>query len=59
MTKQELKEHIDKFPEELSIDEVIDRLVFIEKLESRIEKSIGGETISESDLKKDMEEWFE
>lgn len=40
--KEKLKEHIDKFPDELSIDELIDRLVFIEKLERRIEQSKKG-----------------
>lgn len=50
--KEKLKEHIDKFPDELSIDELIDRLVFIEKLERRIEQSKKGETISEDELNK-------
>lgn len=50
--KEKLKEHIDKFPDELSIDELIDRLVFIEKLERRIEQSKKRETISEDELNK-------
>ena len=34
ITKEKLKEHIDKFPDkEFSIDELIERLIFIEKLE--------------------------
>lgn len=59
ISKTKLKEHIDKFPEEeISIDELIDRLVFIEKLEKRIlisEK--GGGSISEETLKEDIEKW--
>ena len=57
ITKEKLKEHIDKFPDELSIDEVIDRLIFIEKLERRIKQSESGQTISESELKKEIEKW--
>lgn len=59
ITKEKLKEHIEKFPDEMSIDDLIDRLVFVEKLENRILQSKNGETISDSDLKLEMEKWFE
>jgi hypothetical protein len=36
ITKEKLKEHIEKFLDEMPIDELIDRLVFVEKLEIRI-----------------------
>jgi len=59
ISKNKLKEHIDKFPEEeISIDELIDRLIFIEKLESRISISEnGGYSISEESLKEEIEKW--
>jgi len=59
ITKDKLKKHIEKFPEEMSIDELIDRLVFVEKLENRISQSKNGETISDEELKIEMEKWFE
>jgi hypothetical protein len=59
ITKENLKKHIEKFPDEMSIDELIDRLVFVEKLENRISQSKNGETISDKDLKLEMEKWFE
>lgn len=58
ITKAKLKEHIEKFPEEFSIDELIDRLVFIEKLEKRIKQSKKDKTISDQDLEKEMQKWF-
>lgn len=58
ITKQKLLQHINKFPDNLSIDELIDKLIFIDKLEKRIEESKNGETISEADLEKEMKEWF-
>ncbi|MCF8371990.1 MAG: hypothetical protein K9H64_10230 [Bacteroidales bacterium] len=58
ITKEKLKSHISKFPDVLSIDELIDRLVFVDKLEKRIEQSNNNETISEQDLEKEMQEWF-
>lgn len=55
--KEKLKQHIEKFPDEMSIDELIDRLLFIEKLEKRIEQSKKEETISEEELKDEIEKW--
>lgn len=59
ITKEKLISHIESFPENLSIDELIDRLVFVEKLENRIAESKSGHTMSEADLKKEMAKWFE
>lgn len=58
ITKAKLKAHIDQFPDELSIDELIDRLVFIDKLEKRIEKSESGDVISEKEVEQELKEWF-
>lgn len=58
ITKEKLHKHIDEFPDEISIDEVIERLIMIEKLETRIKESEGKDTVSEEDLKKEMGEWF-
>ncbi len=59
ITKEKLKKHIESFPDELSIDELIDRLVFFEKLEERIAQSELGETISEDVVKEEMKSWFD
>ena len=59
ISKEKLKEQIDKFPEkEISIDELIERLIFIEKLESRIAISEqGGPTLSEESVKEEIQKW--
>ncbi|QSE97198.1 hypothetical protein [Fulvivirga lutea] len=59
ITKEKLKEQIDKFPdEEISIDELIERMVFIEKLEQRIKISEKGrKTISNDTLKDEISKW--
>jgi hypothetical protein len=59
ITKEKLKKHIEKFPDVMSIDDLIERLVFVEKLENRILQSNNGETISDEELKIEMEKWFE
>ena len=59
ISKEKLKEHIDKLPEkEISIDELIDRLIFIEKLEERIVISEqGAATLSEDSMKDEIKKW--
>lgn len=58
ITKEKLQKQIDEFPDEISIDDVIERLIMIEKIETRIQESENNETISEDDLKNEMQEWF-
>lgn len=58
ITKEKLHKQIDEFPDEISIDEVIERLIMIEKLEIRKKESEESETISEEELKNEMEQWF-
>lgn len=58
ITKDKLKIHIESFPENISIDELIERLIFIEKLENRIAESQQDKTISEEELKLEMAKWF-
>ena len=59
ITKERLIKQIETYPDEISIDEVIERLIIIEKLEIRIKESDNNETISEEDLKNEMATWFE
>lgn len=54
ITREELKGYINNMPEEMMIDELIDRLIFIDKLKNRIRESDNGETISEHDLKSEI-----
>ncbi|WP_028122809.1 hypothetical protein [Epilithonimonas tenax] len=58
ITKEKLQKQIDTFPDEISIDEVIERLIMIEKIETRIQESENNQTVSEDDLKNEMQEWF-
>ncbi len=59
ISKEKLKEEIDKFPEdEISIDELIERLVFIEKLEHRISSSEqNGAKLTEEEMRNEIGKW--
>lgn len=58
LTKTKLIEQIEKFPEGFSIDELVERLILIEKVELGLKQSENGEIISDSDLDKEIEQWF-
>lgn len=58
LTKTKLKEQLEKFPEEFSIDELIQRLILIEKIELGIAQSERGEIVSDAELNKEIEQWF-
>ncbi len=59
LTKTKLKEQIEDFPEQFSIDELIDRLILLEKIETGNKQSENGKVISESELDKEINAWFE
>ncbi len=50
--------YIEQLTEELSIDELIDRLIFIDKIESRLQESIDNKVIEESELQEELEKWL-
>lgn len=59
ISKNNLQRYIEDFPDELSIDELIDRLVFIDKLENRMKESENNEVMTDDDVKSEMKKWFE
>ncbi len=58
LTKTKIIETINKFPDEFTIDELIERLIIVEKIEKANKQSEEGKSISEDDLEKEMEKWF-
>ena len=58
LTKTILKQQIDSFPEQFSIDQLVERLILIEKIETGNKQSENGEIISESHLNKEIDQWF-
>ena len=59
ITKEKLKSYINEFPEEMSIEEVIEKLIFIDKLETRIQESKNNEVMDEEEVKTEIGKWFE
>jgi len=59
LTKSKLKKSLENLPESFSIDELIDQLIFIEKVEEGLDQSDKGEVVSNEDVRKIIDKWSE
>ena len=57
ITKDKAIEVIKSLPEEFSIEELMDRLILLNKIETGLRQSEQGETFTTDQAKKVMKEW--
>lgn len=57
LTKEKLNKTISNLPESFTIDELIDQLIFIEKVGEGIQQSDEGKVISNEDVKLIIDKW--
>lgn len=57
LTKSKVKKTIDSLPDSFTLDELIERLIFIEKVEEGIEQSKQGRVISNEDVQSMIDKW--
>jgi predicted transcriptional regulator len=57
ITKDKLRQSIENLPDSFTIDELIDQLIFIEKVEEGLKQSEEGKVISNDDVKEIIEKW--
>ena len=55
ITKKQLTITLEKLPEEFSIEDLIDKLLLLDKIEKAERESQRGETITEAELEKEIE----
>jgi hypothetical protein len=55
--KKKLLETINNLPEEFSIDELVERLIIIQKVESAQKQSKEGKKFSESEARAKIRKW--
>ncbi len=58
LIKKQLKETLDNLPEEFSLEELMDKLILLDKIEKAETQSKNGEVLSEKELEREMEKWF-
>lgn len=59
LTKSLVKKQLEKLPEEFSLDEFIEQLILIQKIEKGLKDSENNTVISEEDLDRQVDKWFE
>lgn len=57
MTKEKVLEAIKDMPKDFQLDELIDKLIFIEKVEEGIKQVSEGQAVPHEDVKKIISEW--
>ncbi len=57
LTKNKVKKSIENLPDSFSIDQLIDQLIFLEKIEEGIKQSEEGKVISNEDIKVIIDKW--
>ena len=56
--KNQLRETIESFPDEFTLEELVDKLILLDKIEKGNRDSIEGNTVSEVELEEEMKKWF-
>lgn len=58
ITKTQIKNSLDNLPENLSVDQVIDHLIFIEKIQKGMDDSKNGRINSKEEAKRKLSRWI-
>lgn len=58
LDKQRIIQTIKELPQSFTIDELMDHLVFVQKVESGMEQSKNGQTISNDEAKNKLGKWL-
>lgn len=57
-TKEKIIERIKKLPDSVTFDEILDHIIFIEKIERGIQQSDNNMVVDEDDLDKKLYKWL-
>ena len=58
ITKTQIINSLDKLPENLTIDQVIDQLIFIEKIQKGMDDSANGRINTKEEAKQKLKRWL-
>jgi len=57
LTKEKLNRTISNLPDSFTIDELIDQLIFMEKIEEGFQQSEENKVVSNEDVKAMIDKW--
>jgi hypothetical protein len=59
LTKEKLNRTIKNLPDSFTIDELIDQIIFMEKVDEGFQQSENGQVLSNEDVKTMIDKWSE
>lgn len=59
LTQTKVLKAVKQLPDKFSIDELVDKMILLEKIEIGIAQSQEGKVISDDDLDKEIAKWFD
>lgn len=58
LTREDVLKTIDDLPKQFSLDEIMDRLILLEKIDEGLLQSYNGETVSTDEAKAQLSKWL-
>ncbi len=58
LIKAKVLDTVQRFPDHFSIDDLVEKLLILERVEKGDKQSIENKVISETELEKEINEWF-
>ena len=58
LTRSLVTKQLEKLPEEFTLDDLVEQLILVQKIEKGLKDSDENKVISEEELDNEIEEWF-
>lgn len=58
ITKEKLQATVNKLPESIELDDLIEKLILLDKIDRGNSQSLLNDVVSEEDLDKTIQQWF-
>ncbi len=58
LSKSNVIKTITKFPDHFSVDDLVDKMILLDKIEKGMQQADNNQTISDEELDKRIEEWL-
>ena len=58
LTNTKLRKSIADMPEDFTLEELMDGLILLEKVDKGLSQSEANEVVSEADLEEELAKWF-
>lgn len=58
LNKEQLIQTIKNFPNQFSLDDLLENLLLIQKIETGLEQSVAGETLTTEEAKQKLDKWL-